>query len=826
MISWNKTLISRTVIGLGFLVAISSAIAKPISDVLEPDDQTFDPWNQERWADWYQNGELVKPFIIDRSVTFAPRTEPWVFSLDRFERMNGKASAVFHIPGEEPVIIDGNNVVLDTQKPEYRDWTAKDWHEKTFDREVIYPKVFAFRFQQSGSSDSPSVLKNITITGFWRGVETKHHDHQLPVIWENITARRNFCAFYTTGSNGIIRNCRVFENLAMGIYADQASYDWTIESNSFRDNGAAGTRSWADITLDACYSYTIRGNEFLPPSGASKDYFCAISLYRNQGERDDIREYAVSWHRIEGNHFQGFNIAVDVGVRTGMKPSRVLSNLAQEGRSYASYNFILNNSFEDCRIGILLRTGFNKVSGNVFENTEVPIALHNIFYALHNNIIINQPNEKVALWSKLPEFEAFEKHVAFYDGVGSQIGASEKLYHVISPTGTPSFTDPGEATLIVSDSLVELPKEDADPSNYNAVSISPERAKAAGFDNKPVDIAIGKFAESRSAGDFALIFDQPSSQVDDKKYYSIYLFDQNGREFDRTGRSEKRWSKIVAGNFLPDSGEYVQDANDEIAAVSSEPDKNGHYPVYIFRKGIAKPAEILLKDNTVPIVDLAAGNFNKEGDDYDEIAILLENTNTIRLAKPSSTIWSAEIQTGDAEITAIVAGELDGDADNGDEIAAISKGAAPISLFKVGGSKAYATSGPAEEWQRITVGKFRDNDSVREQLAAVRSSGDGFSISFFDMDSEEAFQTIAAPLPGGIPIQIVGGHYITPDADFDTSEGPQLRGLIPPAAQRPAGGQLAILPVTSKDSIPVLAWIQVVAEEQPEVPLQIVPILK
>ncbi|OAM89897.1 hypothetical protein AW736_11305 [Termitidicoccus mucosus] len=815
--------------GLAFaiLVAVSlasiSVIAKPISDVLHAENQAFDPWNKERWADWYEDGQIVKPFIIDRSVTFAPRTEPWTFSLEKFKAVNGVSSAVFVIQGGRPVVIDGNNVVLDARKPEYRDWSARDWHEKPFKRDEINTRVYGFRFQQSGNSDLPSILRNITLMGFWRAVETRHRQQQLPVIWENITARRNTCAFYTTGGNGIIRNCRVFESISMGIYADQASHNWTIENNTFRDNAVAGTRSWSDITLDACYAYAIRNNDFLPPSGSPKDYFSAITFYRNQGERGDIREYAASWHRIERNRFQGFNVAVDVGVRTGMKPTRVLTNLAQEGRSYASYNFIQDNSFKNCRIGILLRTGFNKIGGNIFENTEVPIALHNVFYSLHQNIIINQPNERVAIWSEVGEFKRYAKYVAFHDGLGAQIGASQKFYHVISPTGAPSFTDPGKATLVVSDALVDLPAKGGNPANYNAFSLSPRQAQATGFDNKPVDMAVGKFTESLPAGDFAVIFDRPSSRIVNKNYYSIYLFDQNGREFDRCGRSEKRWSTISAGNFLPDSGEHVQNGNDEIAAVSSEPDENGSYPVYIFRKGIAKPAVVLMKDNKSPVTGLAAGNFHTGGDEYDEIAVLCENAGAIRLVKPTDPSWRSEIQMGNAEAIAIVAGEFDGDTRNGDEIAAIVKGTAPISLFKVGGNNPYAFSGFAEKWERIAVGAFRGGDTGRDQLAAVRSKEDGFIIHFFDPEKTDAFQTMVSPLPGKA-LRIAGGQYVMPDRDG--TGGPQFGGLIPPAIHRPVVSQLAVLPITSRDSIPVLVWMRVQAESKAGNPLQIVPLLK
>lgn len=785
--------------------------AKSISEVLNSGNQTFDPWNQERWADWYDDGEIVEPFIIDCSIIFASRAEPWAFSLEKFLTVNGKNSALFLIQGDASIIIDGNNIVMDARKPRYLDWTTQDWHEKSFDREDINTRVYGFRFSQVGSSDSPSILKNITLMGFWRAVETRP-EHQLPVIWENITSKQNTCAFYTTGSNGIIRNCEVIGSITMGIYADQASHHWMIENNTFRDNGVAGARSWGAITLDACYAYTIRNNEFLPPSGTPKDYFIAITLYRNQGERGVIREYAASWHRIEQNRFQGFNIAVDVGVRTGMKPSRILTNLAGEGRCYASYNFILENSFENCRIGVLLRTGFNKIGGNSFTNTQVPIALHNIFYSLHHNIIVDQPNEEVALWSEVGEFQSYEKYVAFHNGLGAQIDASEKLYHVISPTGTPSFTDPGQATLVVSDALVSLPVKSDQSTNYNTFSLCPEKAEALGFGNKPVDLVVGKFNESRPASDFAVVFNRPSSQVGSEKFYSIYLFDQNGREFDRCGRSDKRWSKIMAGDFLPSGGKYVQEGNYEIAAVSSEPDENNCYPVYIFRKGVAEPVLILMRNNKVPIIGLAAGNFHCRGDEHDEIAVLLENTGLIRLTKPTDTLWTSEIQTGNAKTIAIVAGEFDSNTDNGDEIATLVEEIAPISLFKVGGNRPYAFSGPSEEWKKIAVGKFRDGDISDEQLAVAKSEGNGFSIHFFDAEKKKAFQTIASPFPGGIPLHIAGGQYAV--SDHNGFGGAQLGGLAPWAAHRTIADRLAVLPVTSGISIPVLTWMQINTENK------------
>lgn len=805
-------------IGFCLYAAVSPVFAKPISDVLKSGEQTFDPWNQQRWADWYKDGQIVKSFDIDCSVTFAPRKDPWVFSLEKFAEVNGHASAVFRVNAKTAVVIDGNNVTLDARREKYRNWSIQDFHAKPIVLDDVTTKVYGFRFLQQENEDSASVLKDITLIGFWRAVETSHHSHARPVVWENIKALRNNCAFYPTGTRGVIRNCEISESLAIGIYADQASHDWIIEKNTFRDNNVAGKRSWAAITLDACYDYTIRDNVFLTPSATPKDYFCAIAFYRNQGERDDIREYPASWNRIERNQFEGFNIALDLGVRMGMKPSKILKNLAQEGRCYVSYNLVQENTFKNCRIGVLMRTGFNKIDNNTFENTAIPIALHNAFYALPHNIIVNQPDVKVALWSQKPEFESYANLVAFHDGLGSNIPASEKLYHIIAPQGAPSFSDPGEATLVVGDSLVGMPKKET-PLDYNTFPIAPEAAHAKGFDNKPVDMAVGKFTQGRPSSDFAVIFDQPSSQVDEDKYYSIYLFDQNGNEFDRCGRSTKRWSKIAAGNFLADKGEYIEDLNDQIAAVSSEPDERGCYPVYIFRKGIAKPAATLLKDNKTPVAGLAGGNFHTGGDGYDEIAVLLESSGVIHLAKPSDPTWTSVIHTGNSDLTAIVAGEFDGN--DGHEIAAIAKSPSRISLFKAGEDKPYAFSGPTAAWKRIAVGKFGDGDD--EQLAVAQSGEDGFSIHFFESGKEEAFHVMTSPLPGGLPIGIAGAQYAKPDSE---TAGDSLLGGLRPEASHHIVAELAILPETAPISIPVLAWIPVHPGDKTEAPSQIVPILK
>lgn len=800
--------------------------ARPISEILSEKDALFDPWDQEKWAAWYKDGHIVEPFEIDRPATFAPRDTPWVFSTARFGEIHGKASAIFPIVGTGPWIIDGNNVTLDVRTDAAKAMTIRDWYTNDYKGEQLVDRVHGFKFRQKGTAASPSILRNITLMGFWRAVDTAYTQENPPVHLENITARFNICAFYTNGPRGVIRNCHVTESIMMGIYADQESNGWLIENNTFRDNGMRGVRSWSAITLDSCYNYDIRNNRFLAPTSPPRDYHSAITLYRNQGEKGDIREPSASWNLISENTFQGYHQAIDAGIRMGRRASGTLANLAMEGRCYVDYNTIRGNTFDNCVIGVLLRTGFNAVDANRFDNVKTPIALVNAFRTLQHNRITNQENDEVAIWSDPGQYPDYVKYVSNHNEPGLELGSGikpqAKFYHVISPEGRPKFRDPGAATLVVADQIAGLPEDGGTP-DYNLFPTRPGQAGNLGFTNKPIDIAVGKFAAARPAGDFAVIFDRPGSRVGRQDYYSIILYDQNGAEFERCGRSRKRWSRIAAGNFLRDTGARLVNGNHEVAAVSSEPDENGCYPVYVFRKGIAEPAAVLMDDNRMPVKALAAGRFTNHPDGYAELAVILEGSSRITLIKPSDKSWSRTIEAGDTALSTVATGEFNGNPADGDEIAALSESAGPILLFKTGHPGAYATTGPAAPWKLLSAGGAAQGANGTRQLAAIRADSPG-EIHFFEAGSAEALRTTKHHLPGGMPVRFgFGDHEKTDAPEPETNGRFTLGGLHPGKATNPEV-RLAILPKTAPASVPVLVWAPLL-EGAPE-RMTVVPILK
>lgn len=800
--------------------------ARPISDVLKEKDALFDPWDQEKWAAWYKDGNIVEPFEIDRPATFAPRETPWVFSTGRFAEIHGEAAAMFPIVGAGPWIIDGNNVTLDARTDAAKALTIREWYTKDYKGEQLVNRVHGFKFRQKGAAASPSILRNITLMGFWRAVDTAYTQENPTIHLENITARLNACAFYTNGARGVIRNCHVIESIMMGIYADQESNGWLIENNTFRDNGLRGVRSWSAITLDSCYNYDIRNNRFLAPTSSPRDYHSAITLYRNQGERGDIREPSASWNLISENTFQGYHQAIDAGIRMGRRASGALANLAMEGRCYVDYNTIRENTFENCVIGVLLRTGFNAVDANRFENVRTPIALVNAFRTLQHNRITNQENDEVAVWSEPGQYPDYIRYVSNHNEPGLELGSGikpqSKFYHVISPQGRPRFRDPGSSTLVVSGRIAGLP-EDGGAPDYNLFPTSPGQAGNLGFTNKPIDIAVGRFAAARPAGDFAVIFDRPGSRVGRQDYYSIIFYDQNGAEFERCGRSKKRWSKIAAGNFLGDTGARLVNGNHEVAAVSSEPDENGCYPVYIFRKGIAEPGAVLMRDNRMPVKALAAGRFTNRPDGYQELAVIREGSSRITLIKPSDKNWIQTIEAGAPVLSTVAAGEFNGNPGDGDEIAALSESAGPILLFKTGHSGAYATTGPSAPWKLLSTGGAAREGNGTRQLAAIRADSPD-AVHFFEPGNAEAFRTTKHHLPGGLPIRFGLGEYQKTDASEPEINGRfVMGGLYPGKAVNPEI-RLAILPRTAPVSMPVLVWAPL--EDGPADRLSVVPILK
>jgi len=95
----------------------------------------------------------------------------------------------------------------------------------------------------------------------------------------------------------------------------------------------------------------------------------------------------------------------------------------------------------------------------------------------------------------------------------------------------------------------------------------------------PIDIAVGDFYTELAGDEVAVIWSSPVTKISESStvnntYYTIIIYDSNGIEINRLGRSTRKWQAIAAGDFLSNTG-------DEIAAVSAE-SENGYY----FQAGI------------------------------------------------------------------------------------------------------------------------------------------------------------------------------------------------------------------------------------------------
>lgn len=678
--------------------AAGFVFALPVSDVLNDGQGDFDPWNQTRWSAWYENGKIVHYFEIDCSLTFASRTTDWEVDLSELE---GSLPRLFIIDDNESIIINGNGVVIDARLEHTKSWSLQYLYTNYVSTTEDFGSWRAFLFRQNGDTpegDEGSLLYDITLKGFLNAIEYDH-SHNRKVTINNCNLIRNVWGVFPRGANGSVTNCTLSENHLGGFYCEYNSHNWTISNNTFKDNNIRGAVSYGDIVLDACYGNTISDNQFLASSYTPRDYHTAISLYRNRGESGDIREYASKDHVMERNTFDSYHIAIDFSPREAMEGNNDQSG---EYRCYTNDNTVKDCTFTDCNIGICVRSHFNIFDSNTFTNVEKDIVLFNLFYKLINNAITNQPGTNVYLWSKASDYSGYEDYVPYGMGVGSAIGESDKLYFIISD-GSAAINGGDLEQVIVSDSLL-IPdpgdfnedmaidetdlesfcsywlNEDcvnspqcvfADIDKNNLINIFDysnfagrwglgndlQNAYSAG--GEPVDVAVGDFAYYLEGDEIAVIWDQPISDINGTEYYSIIIYDAKGLELDRCGRSTKRWSKIAAGNFIEDTGYIQVDENYEIAAVSSEADENGYYPVYVFRKGWLDPSVSMLTSNIYPVADITSGNFETSIDDYDELAVIFANTDTnIEFVKPSSTQWSSQT-TNSVFLNSIAAGNFD-----------------------------------------------------------------------------------------------------------------------------------------------------------------------
>ncbi|MFI4910220.1 MAG: hypothetical protein ACIAQZ_00990 [Sedimentisphaeraceae bacterium JB056] len=518
-------------------------------------------------------------------------------------------------------------------------------------------------------------------------------------------------------------------------------------------------------------------------------------------------KYAVMWVFDEA----GFEVAVSDGSLTEDDLNDNYYLMAQDAHADATVNMndgVLINIgdsstdqfsyyFDELRYGSSLDDVIDTVS------VVRPVVMHNVFYSMYDNYI-DQPGDDVWLWSVSDDYSSFLQYFAYSNSVGSGISAADKFYHVVSGGQYPEFKNADDVQLLVAPSLI-VPKacdidSDIDVDIYDisqvlaqwltegfgteysyqntnvdlagnvdikdwaicADDFAGEPLKLDTYPDqiKPIAVAAGDMAVYEDGDEIAVIWDQPVSQVNDTMYYSIIIYDQNGFELDRCGRSENKWAMIATGNFLPDTGYIKVNESYEIAAVKAEADTDGKYPVYIFRKGFKEPAVILYEDNSSPITAIASGNFNTASDDYEEIAVKTAGSTNITYLKPSLLSWSASTLNVAGSIVSMTAGEFDGLESNGDEIAAVTGAVGAVLFYTVGGSSHYATAADnSVAWDLVKGGNFDGGLRAREEIAVIASEpvNDNYTVEYYVSQSNTPFKSSVLPVTDTKPQCIDSG---------------------------------------------------------------------
>lgn len=551
-----------------------------IKEVLKDGNGDFDPWNTDRWATWYNDkGELIRQFDVDTSVKFKSRKEPWLVKIS--EQFTNKSLFTITKQGIE---MDGNGLIMDvrteSQKLSLDELYAlkkEPWTEGNELRGIFYNLPEAAGIQ-------PTQIKNFTFMGWKRGVKINgtgdQEQHRL--IVENCVFARNRVGFYTNGYNTLMKNCRLYENGYGAIYSGSKSCRNQFIGNFFRDNTLSQHQhSYGDFIGDTFFNSEISNNEFAKSHIKSEQRRIGISMFRNMGESNNLREQIPHNNIIRGNQFDGYSVAIHIGSRMG-RDTR--NDITDEGRDYAFYNLIDSNTIENSTIGIKINTEGNTVSRNVFTNVKEEIVLHSVFFSLENTTINHQKNVIVKLWYVLDDYAPYTDWFKFQDDLNGSILADEKLITVFSSVESPKFLDNGR----------------------NNFRLNPEKP---GVENLLTDFRVGdpivtgkgEFSLDLPGEEYVAIYNRPISRIGEKDYYSILFFDNKGIEINRCGRSEVKWKEIAAGYFTKNKGEM------EVAAIPAEA-IDGKYPVYIFDRGFKTPKEIRFKDNEKPDITFDSNN--------------------------------------------------------------------------------------------------------------------------------------------------------------------------------------------------------------------------
>ncbi len=708
---------------LVILLPLGSAVsALEVSTVLGSGGGTFDPWNTTRWAAWYSSGKLVKQFDIDCNITFDggyDSSNPWEPDISQHE-----TGYMFSLTNSgRGVTVDGSYTFIDVRDSKPSLGTLYNYYS-WYDEDDLFPLNGCFYVAQyNNSSYDVTTIEHLWMKGFRKGIHTECGDTSTrhPLVIDGCQFRHCRWAMFLKSNNTTIQNCGIKRNAKGGVYLENKSYNITFLNNEFQDNNYEQSYLYGDIAMDSSYFNTIQGNEHQAPV-ISGTFHCGIRLYRNMGESDTLREHAVHHNLICDNTFDGYSIAYDVSSREAMERNydSTVRDLSYEGRSCVNRNIFENNEITNTTIGFRVAGSGNTIQGNTFSSVSKPIVLHCAFYSLYEVLINDQAGDDVYYWFENSDFSSYVDW--FYSSssrvLNENISESSKLIHAYSQYGTPDwpsysgsaevrhdasmiansgsgfpdisgdkYIDMSDYSLLVNFWNQSCDEDDefcygadlnfdgyVDDDDYDILVSywleSFNMKECYGIAGAPIDIAVGNFwvDEDRDTGidddEIAVIWNAPISRIDSTDYYSIIIYDKDGIEVNRCGRSTVPWQSIVAGDFTSRTGE-------EIAAVPSNA-VGGYYPVYIFARGRMEPDLTLCSTNTDAIQDLAAGDFYSSGDGYDEVAITYEGGGPMRIdfIKPTDTNWSASTTSISVRPLAITGGNFS-NSYSGDEIAAI-----------------------------------------------------------------------------------------------------------------------------------------------------------
>ncbi|MGL4744043.1 MAG: hypothetical protein ACRCXL_06590, partial [Dermatophilaceae bacterium] len=528
---------------------------------------SFAPWDRSAYPDHYDaQGRVTKPFELAEDVVFAARATAWtpVLSPD----FDGDALLTITSPG---IVVDGNDVVVDARAGS-RGGSVDDllqvsnWDGGAATDGLEYGL-------EARAGVKATVVRELGLTGFENALRLSGLGEPVhPLVVDGCTFARSIFGVYTNGNAATIQRSQVVENGKGGIYAGSKTHRTDLIANTWRDNALLQDQaSYADVIGDTYSDSRVAGNTFAASKATTPWARVGVSLYRNPGESNNLREEIPSGLLISDNTFTGYTVAVHVGSRMGRN---VDYDITQEGRDYAFGNTVARNRVLDSTIGIKVNSEGNTLDSNTFERTDHPVVLHPVFFDLMNTTITGQADTPVEIWDEASDYRGIqgtEFALEFHDDLNQGIAPQERRVQVFTEAGTPRVASPGG---LGAD--LELNNDTVDPLVRHHVGA-------------PADTATGDIAANLDGDEVAAIYQEPVSRVDGVDYHSIVIYDTNGTEINRSGRSVVGYSAVEVGYFTRDTGEM------QIAATSRRA-VDGRYPVYIFDRGFMDPVETRYTD--------------------------------------------------------------------------------------------------------------------------------------------------------------------------------------------------------------------------------------